>query len=184
MSPIDLNDALWAVCLGLPLSFLAIHVQRMRGEARKIVLIAEDLVALLAEGDFDRANSRLEEVGGSLGRDTQDFLHQLLLRPWVGAGEAVRIADACVTSPRARALFFAGAPAVPFGLMVNLSSYQHVTEQGGLAVATFGVVACICGFALPLYADACKGRIIRALHEVQHAAETWLAAHGKEGKLI
>ena len=184
MSPIDFTDVVWAVCLGLPLSFFAFHIQRMRGATRRIVLVAEDLVELLAQGDFARASSRLEEVGGDLGRDVQGFLVQLLAKPWVGAGEAVRIADTCVARPRVRAVLLAGILSIPVAVFVGLVSRDRAIESQCQAVTLFGLISVGCGTLLPNYADACKVRIIRALLDVQRAAEAWLSAHGKDSKPI
>ncbi|MEK7865209.1 MAG: hypothetical protein AAB434_00905 [Planctomycetota bacterium] len=177
MTTSDLVQALFAVCILSPLGILAWNVQRMRGEVRKVVLVAEDLVALLEEGDFARALSRLDEIGGSLGSDVQEFLRRLLQQPWVGAGDAVRIAADHVV-PRATGLLgFIACIAVPAGLVMPMATHHRAIEQAGLAIALFGVISIAGVFLLPFYADASKRRIIRAIHEVQHAAEKWLSEH-------
>lgn len=191
MSQIDPDHVLWAISSGLPLSFLAYHVQRTRSRTRRIVFLADDLVTLLAVGDLARAASRIEEVCGSLGREEREFLHQLLREPRVGAGGAVWLADACAAIPSRAALLLAvvGA-AIPVAYSASQIRFDSdpggendlqvigaiftIASLCGIALAVIGVVACLCYIVLPRYADACGRRIIHAVHEVQHAAERWL----------
>lgn len=177
MTTNDLVQALFAVCIGSPLAILAWNVQRMRGKTRNILLVTEDLVLLLGEGDFARAVSRLDEVGGSLGSDVQAFLGRLLRQPWVGAGDAVRIADDHIAPCVTRLLGLVAFVAIPVGLVLPMATYHRPLQRAGLAIILFGLVSIAGLLTLPFYADACKLRIIRAIHEVQHAAEKWLFEH-------
>ncbi len=180
----DLYLFLYAAGMGLPLSVLLWNLQRMRGRARNIVFVAEDLVQLLGEGEFARAVSRLEEVGGSMGRDVQELLHRLLQQPWVGAGEAVRIADDHVAPRGGSPLGVVACLAIPLGIFVSLATRDRLTEHGGGAVLVLGLVSFGVMLALPFCADHFKLRIIRAIHEVQRAAEKWLAKHREPGPRI
>ena len=177
----DLILFVYAVCLGLPLSMLAWNFQRMQRKTQNIVLVAEDLVGLLEDGDFVRATSRLDEIGGSLGRDVQELLRLLLRNPWVGAGNAVRIAEENVAPLGGRPFGVIGCIAVPIGILISFSSRVRIVEQSGTAVALFGLVSFGVMLALPLFAHHFKLRIIRTLHDVQHAAERWLKAHREPG---
>ena len=196
MRQIDLYRAAWAISLALPFWFFAYCVQRVRGRTRRMVLVAGDLTTLLAGGNVARALLRVEEVGGSLDRGAQALLGQMLQEPSNGAAKVVRIADACVAFPRARALLLASVGLIPVGLslgqlgrrydsgvehdMLDIGAIYMVAYSSFIALAIFGVVACVSYIALPIYLDRCKGRVIRSLGEVQRAAEKCPPARGND----
>lgn len=167
----------WALAVGGPLLLFAWNVQRMHGEVRKIQHVVDDLVLLLGDGDFARALSRLQDVGGSLGADVQEFLEKHLRRPSVLAGEAVAIADAHIVPRGVTLLSYAGLACLPFGLYTSCTSRRAWDAAAGVAVTLLGLASLGAAFALSFYETTCKQRIIRGLHEVQHAAEKWLKEH-------
>lgn len=173
---------LMSAALGFPLSILALNLQRMRRRARSVAFVGEDLIQLLGEGDFRRAASRLNEIGGSLGREVQELLFRLLQQPWVGAGEAVRIAGDQVEPRGGRALGVVAGLATPVGAFLSFTGHAALTELAGYAIVWFGSISFAVILAMPFCADHFKLRIIRSIHEVQHAAEKWLSEHREPGE--